>query len=105
MRDYGGETDMDGAAARHEAMRGYRALEVTAAVIDADGWFNTDDLVRFDGDILYIVGRTEELIIRSGFNVYCRPFRPAKSSSTGSPRSLVTGISRTLLVIPAQAGI
>jgi acyl-CoA synthetase (AMP-forming)/AMP-acid ligase II len=52
-------------------MRGYyRAPEATAAVIDADGWFNTGDLARFDGDILYIAGRTKELIIRSGFNVY-----------------------------------
>jgi acyl-CoA synthetase (AMP-forming)/AMP-acid ligase II len=39
-------------------------------VIDADGWFNTGDLARFEDDILYIVGRTKELIIRSGFNVY-----------------------------------
>jgi acyl-CoA synthetase (AMP-forming)/AMP-acid ligase II len=52
-------------------MRGYyRAPEATAAVIDADGWFDTGDLARFDGDILFIVGRTKELIIRSGFNVY-----------------------------------
>jgi len=52
-------------------MRGYyRDPEKTAAVIDADGWFNTGDLARFEGDILYIVGRTKELIIRSGFNVY-----------------------------------
>jgi acyl-CoA synthetase (AMP-forming)/AMP-acid ligase II len=52
-------------------MRGYyRAPERTAAVIDAEGWFNTGDLARFDGEILSIVGRTKELIIRSGFNVY-----------------------------------
>ena len=52
-------------------MRGYyRAPEATAAVIDADGWFNTGDLARFEDDILYIVGRTKELIIRSGFNIY-----------------------------------
>jgi acyl-CoA synthetase (AMP-forming)/AMP-acid ligase II len=52
-------------------MRGYyRAPEATAAVLDADDWFNTGDLARFDGDILYIVGRTKELIIRSGFNIY-----------------------------------
>jgi len=31
---------------------------------------NTGDLARFDGDILHIVGRSKELIIRSGFNVY-----------------------------------
>jgi long-subunit acyl-CoA synthetase (AMP-forming) len=36
-------------------------------VIDADGWFNAGDLARFDGATLYIVGRTKELIIRSGF--------------------------------------
>jgi long-chain acyl-CoA synthetase len=52
-------------------MRGYyRAPEATAAVIDSDEWFNTGDLARFEDDILYIVGRTKELIIRSGFNVY-----------------------------------
>lgn len=48
----------------------YKAPDLTAAVIDADGWFNTGDLARFEGDNLYIVGRTKELIIRSGFNVY-----------------------------------
>jgi long-chain acyl-CoA synthetase len=52
-------------------MRGYyRAPEATTAVIDRDGWFNTGDLARFENDILFIVGRTKELIIRSGFNVY-----------------------------------
>jgi acyl-CoA synthetase (AMP-forming)/AMP-acid ligase II len=52
-------------------MRGYyRAPDLTAKVIDSEGWFNTGDLARFDGDILYIVGRTKEMIIRSGFNVY-----------------------------------
>jgi long-chain acyl-CoA synthetase len=52
-------------------MRGYyRAPELTAAAIDANGWFNTGDLARLDGDKLHVVGRTKELIIRSGFNVY-----------------------------------
>lgn len=48
----------------------YKAPDLTAAVIDADGWFNTGDLARFEGDNLHIAGRTKELIIRSGFNVY-----------------------------------
>jgi long-chain acyl-CoA synthetase len=48
----------------------YRAPEATAAAIDKDGWFNTGDLTRFEGDALFIAGRTKELIIRSGFNVY-----------------------------------
>ncbi|HXN66139.1 MAG TPA: AMP-binding protein [Bradyrhizobium sp.] len=52
-------------------MRGYyRAPDLTARAIDADGWFNTGDLARFEGDCLFIVGRTKEMIIRSGFNVY-----------------------------------
>jgi acyl-CoA synthetase (AMP-forming)/AMP-acid ligase II len=52
-------------------MRGYyRAPELTADAIDSEGWFNTGDLARFDGDCLYIVGRTKEMIIRLGFNVY-----------------------------------
>ena len=54
-------------------MRGYyRAPELTAAAIDAEGWFQTGDLVRFDGVRLFVVGRSKELIIRSGFNV-CPP--------------------------------
>lgn len=52
-------------------MRGYyRAPDLTAKAIDAGGWFNTGDLARFERDCLYIVGRTKEMIIRSGFNVY-----------------------------------
>jgi len=48
----------------------YRAPDLTAKAVDADGWFNTGDLARFEGDCLYIVGRTKVMIIRSGFNVY-----------------------------------
>jgi long-chain acyl-CoA synthetase len=48
----------------------YRAPDLTAKAIDSDGWFNTGDLARLDGDHLFIAGRSKELIIRSGFNVY-----------------------------------
>lgn len=52
-------------------MKGYyRAPGETAAAIDAEGWFNTRDLARFEDGNLFIVGRTKDLIIRSGFNVY-----------------------------------
>jgi acyl-CoA synthetase (AMP-forming)/AMP-acid ligase II len=52
-------------------MKGYyRAPGETAAAIDAEGWFNTRDLARFDHGNLFIVGRTKDLIIRFGFNVY-----------------------------------
>ncbi|MDA9509881.1 long-chain fatty acid--CoA ligase [Bradyrhizobium sp. CCBAU 11386] len=49
----------------------YRAPDLTAAAINSEGWFNTGDLARVNADgHLYIAGRTKELIIRSGFNVY-----------------------------------
>jgi acyl-CoA synthetase (AMP-forming)/AMP-acid ligase II len=49
----------------------YRAPELTAEVVSPDGWFNTGDLARADGEgNLFIAGRAKELIIRSGFNVY-----------------------------------
>ncbi len=52
-------------------MKGYyRAPDETAAAIDADGWFNTRDLARLEGGNLFIVGRTKELIVHFGFNVY-----------------------------------
>jgi long-chain acyl-CoA synthetase len=52
-------------------MRGYyRAPDLTAKAIDSEGWFNTGDLARFEKDALFIAGRTKEMIIRSGFNVY-----------------------------------
>ena len=49
----------------------YRSLEQTRATVTEDGWLKTGDLARQDADgALHIVGRSKELIIRSGFNVY-----------------------------------
>jgi long-chain acyl-CoA synthetase len=52
-------------------MKGYyRAPEETSAVIDAEGWYNTRDLARSEDGNLFIVGRTKDLIVHRGFNVY-----------------------------------
>jgi long-chain acyl-CoA synthetase len=53
-------------------MKGYyRASELTKAAITPDGWLITGDVGRFDEDeSLHIVGRSKELIIHSGFNVF-----------------------------------
>ncbi|MEC7256306.1 MAG: class I adenylate-forming enzyme family protein [Pseudomonadota bacterium] len=53
-------------------MKGYyRNPEATAAALDGDGWLRTGDLGRFDDQQrLHIVGRSKELIIHGGFNVY-----------------------------------
>jgi fatty-acyl-CoA synthase len=60
------------AARGHGVMAGYyRNPEATARVIDADGWLYTGDLAREREDGNYrIVGRSKELIIRGGENIY-----------------------------------
>ncbi|ETX12975.1 long-chain fatty acid--CoA ligase [Roseivivax halodurans JCM 10272] len=53
-------------------MKGYfRNPEATAQAITSDGFMRTGDLGRIDAEgRLHIVGRSKELIIRGGFNVY-----------------------------------
>src|SRR5882724_6545397 len=49
----------------------YRNEAATKSVLRRGDWLATGDLGRMDEDgRLYIVGRSKELIIRSGFNVY-----------------------------------
>lgn len=49
----------------------YRNPEATAEVLEPDGTFHTGDLGHFDErGRLHLDGRSKELIIRSGFNVY-----------------------------------
>jgi long-chain acyl-CoA synthetase len=73
-------------------MRGYyRAPDLTAKVIDAHGWFNTGDLARCDGGALTIVGRSKELIIRSGFNVYPVEVEAVLNSHDAIVQSAVVG--------------
>jgi long-chain acyl-CoA synthetase len=53
-------------------MLGYYGLpDATADIFDAQGFMNTGDVVRLDENgSICVEGRTKELIIRSGFNVY-----------------------------------
>lgn len=69
----------------------YRAPDLTQKAIDRDGWFNTGDLARFDGDAMYIVGRTKEMIIRSGFNVYPAEVEAVLNSHDAVVQSAVVG--------------
>ena len=53
-------------------MKGYYRNEAeTARVMIGDGWMRTGDLGRIDdAGLLHILGRSKELIIHGGFNVY-----------------------------------
>lgn len=74
-------------------MKGYyRSPELTAAVIDGAGWFNTGDLARLTADgALLVSGRTKELIIRSGFNVYPLEVEQVLNAFPGVVQSAVVG--------------
>lgn len=73
-------------------MKGYYKDDAaTAAAIDADGWFNTRDLARFEGDHLFIVGRAKELIIRYGFNVNPPEIEAVLNAHPAVLRSAVVG--------------
>jgi long-chain acyl-CoA synthetase len=73
-------------------MKGYyRAPEETAAAIDAEGWFNSRDLARFEDGNLFIVGRTKDLIIRFGFNVYPAEVEAVLNAHPAVAQSAVVG--------------
>jgi long-chain acyl-CoA synthetase len=73
-------------------MKGYyRAPEETAAAINSDGWFNTRDLARLKNGYLFIVGRTKELIVRFGENVYPAEVEAVLNSHPAVVHSAVIG--------------
>jgi long-chain acyl-CoA synthetase len=71
----------------------YRAPEETAAAISAEGWFNTRDLARLEAGNLFIVGRTKELIVRFGENVYPAEVEAVLNAHPSVARSAVIGRS------------
>ena len=73
-------------------MKGYyHAPEETASAINPDGWFNTRDLARLDNGYLFIVGRTKELIVRFGENVYPAEVEAVLNAHPAVVRSAVIG--------------
>jgi acyl-CoA synthetase (AMP-forming)/AMP-acid ligase II len=73
-------------------MKGYyRAPEETAAAVNPEGWFNTRDLARLENGYLFIVGRSKELIIRFGENVYPAEVEAVLNAHPAVIRSAVIG--------------
>jgi long-chain acyl-CoA synthetase len=75
-------------------MKGYyRAAEETVAAVDAEGWFNTRDLARLEDGNLFIVGRTKDLIVHRGFNVYPAEVEAVLNAHPAVVQSAVVGRS------------
>jgi acyl-CoA synthetase (AMP-forming)/AMP-acid ligase II len=73
-------------------MKGYyRNPEATAAAVDPEGWFNTRDLARLEDGNLFIVGRTKDLIVHRGFNVYPAEVEAVLNSHPAIVQSAVIG--------------
>ena len=74
-------------------MRGYyREPALTAAALRPGGWLDTGDMARRGTDgALFIVGRSKELIIRSGFNVFPLEVETALNAHPGVTQSAVVG--------------
>ena len=55
-----------------QVMKGYwQRPDETRACVDADGWFHTGDVARFDErGFVYLIDRKKDMILVSGFNVY-----------------------------------
>ncbi len=80
-------------------MTGYwRDPELTATVVDADGWLHTGDLgfVGTDGN-LRIVGRLKEMYIRGGYNVYPAEVEAVLTEHPSVGRAAVVGAPDPML--------
>ena len=67
--------------------------ELTATEFTADGWFRTGDVGTFDVDgYLHIVGRSKDLIISGGLNVYPKEIEDVIDGLDGVLESAVVGV-------------
>jgi acyl-CoA synthetase (AMP-forming)/AMP-acid ligase II len=70
----------------------YREPAMSAAALRPGGWLNTGDMARRTADgALFIVGRSKELIIRSGFNVFPLEVETALNAHPDVTQSAVVG--------------
>jgi malonyl-CoA/methylmalonyl-CoA synthetase len=70
----------------------WRAESATSAVFDEEGWFQTGDVGEWDeAGYLRIVGRSRELIITGGFNVYPREVEEVLLSHPSVSETAVVG--------------
>ena len=84
--------------------------EKTAEEFTVDGYFKTGDVGRFDEDgYLFIVGRSKDLIISGGYNVYPKEIESVIDEMEGVLESAVIGVAHadfgeavTAVIVPRQ---
>ncbi len=72
-------------------MKGYYKAPAETVEAVMAGWFRTGDLAHIEGDNLFIVGRSKEIIIRFGFNVHPAEVESVFNAYPGVMRSAVIG--------------
>jgi malonyl-CoA/methylmalonyl-CoA synthetase len=93
--------------------KGYWQMpEKTKEEFTADGWFKTGDVGRVDAQgYVTIVGRSKDLIISGGFNVYPAEVEGVLNEMTGVAESAVIGVPHAdfgeavVAVVVARAGV
>ncbi|AJC21469.1 malonate--CoA ligase [Pandoraea pulmonicola] len=71
----------------------WRMPEKTAEEFTADGFFRTGDVGKFDDDgYVHIVGRSKDLIISGGYNVYPKEIESFIDEMDGVAESAVIGV-------------
>ena len=91
----------------------YRQPRQTAEAYDVEGYFLTGDLGLLDEEgYLHLVGRTKDVIIRSGFNVYPREVEARIESHPAVQEAAAVGVPDDLLgeaicacVVPVEGAI
>jgi malonyl-CoA/methylmalonyl-CoA synthetase len=90
--------------------KGYwRMPQKTAEEFTADGYFKTGDVGKFDSEgYLFIVGRSKDLIISGGYNVYPKEIESFIDEIDGVTESAVIGVPHpdygeavTAVIVPA----
>ena len=89
----------------------WRMPEKTAEEFTTDGWFKTGDVGRFDAQgCLTIVGRSKDLVITGGYNVYPAEVEGLLNELPGVQESAVIGVPHAdfgeavVAVVVARAG-
>jgi malonyl-CoA/methylmalonyl-CoA synthetase len=93
--------------------KGYwRMPEKTADEFTSDLWFKTGDVGKFDADgYIHIVGRSKDLIISGGYNVYPAEIEGVLNEMPGVAESAVVGVPHpdfgeaVVAVVVARPGV